>query len=96
MLPEHSSYAGDLADGILAQKETVEKTISDPGIRKRVIDSIKNLQDASTNLILRNQLKRGKNVKHKIDISNIVQGSRKRKSTDDGVEAKPIKEQKKA
>jgi hypothetical protein len=96
VVPEHSSYAGDLADGILALKEKAEKTISDPGIRKRVIDSIIDLEEASANVIPRNQLKKGKNVKFKIDTSNIVQGSRKRKSIDDGTEAKPIKEQKKA
>jgi hypothetical protein len=78
VLPEHQSYSEDLASGILALKNKSETTISDPGIRKRVIDSITNLQDVSARVVEKGQLKKGKRVHFKIDIANIVQGKRKR------------------
>jgi hypothetical protein len=74
--PEHLGYSEDLASGILALKKKAETTISDPGIRKRVIDSITNLQDASARVVDKGQLKKGKKVKFKIDVANIVQGKK--------------------
>ena len=56
ILPEHHSYSEDLASGILALKKKAETTISDPGIRKRVIDSITNLQDVSARVVKKGQL----------------------------------------
>ncbi len=79
MIPEHQSYSEDLASGILALKKKAETTISDPGIRKRIIDSIANLQDVSARVVKKGQLKKGKRVHSKIDVANIVQGKRKRK-----------------
>ncbi len=78
VIPEHQSYIEALASGILALKKKAETTISDPGIRKRVIDSITNLQDVSARVVERGQLKKGKKVHFKIDDANIVQGKRKR------------------
>jgi hypothetical protein len=95
VVPEHQSYSDDLASGILALKKKAETTISDPGIRKRVIDSITNLQDVSARVVDKGQLKRGKKVKSKIDVANIVQGKRKRGASEqeasDEVEAPPKK-----
>ncbi len=51
MIPEHLSYDDDLETGIRALKEKAMKTVSDPGIRKKVIDSITNLQDISSRVV---------------------------------------------
>jgi hypothetical protein len=91
IVPEHLSYSDDLASGILALKEKAQSTISDPGIRRKVIDSITNLQDVLARVVERGQLKRGKSTHAKVDIANIVQGKRKRLQCDDevNVEASP-------
>ena len=78
IIPEHQSYSVDLASEIRALKEKAATTISDPGIRKRVIDSITKLQDASAQVVEKGQLKKGKKVRYKIDVANIVSGKRKR------------------
>ncbi len=78
IVPEHLGYIDDLASGILALKEKAQTTISDPGIRRKVIDSITNLQDVSARVVERGQLKRGKRTHAKVDNANIVQGKRKR------------------
>jgi hypothetical protein len=85
IVPEHLSYSDDLASGILALKEKAQSTISDPGIRRKVIDSITNLQDVSARVVERGQLKRGKKTHAKVDVANIVQGKRKRVSVEDDV-----------
>ena len=91
IVPEHLSYSDDLAAGIEALKKKAQKTISDPGIRRRVIDSINNLQDASSLVVPKGQLKRGKNVKLKIDVANIVQGKRKRADSNQVAKEMPPK-----
>ncbi len=53
IVPEHIGYNDDLASGILALKEKAQSTISDPGIRRKVIDSITNLQEMSRHGLLR-------------------------------------------
>ncbi len=58
--PEHLSYEDDLATGIEALKEKAKLTISDPGIRKRVIDSITKVQNVTSRVVERGQLKKGK------------------------------------
>jgi hypothetical protein len=63
VVPEHSSYNEDLAEGILALKQKAESTIKDPNTRKKIIDSIENLLDASSNVVPRNQLKKVRNLK---------------------------------
>jgi hypothetical protein len=77
MIPEHLSYDDDLETGIRALKEKTMKTISDPGIRKKVIDSITNLQDISSRVVEPKQLKVGKKNKNQIDQANIILGKRK-------------------
>ena len=57
VVPEHASYDEDLATGINALKQKAETTISDPGIRARVLKSIKTLEDAATNVVPRGLLK---------------------------------------
>ena len=78
--PEHLSYDSDLVTGIKALKEKAETTISDPSIRKKVIDHFTNLEDISANVVPRNQLKKGKNRKSNVNVVNIVQGKRKREA----------------
>jgi hypothetical protein len=79
VVPEHVSYADDLATGIQALKEKAAMTISDPGIRAKVMRSIKNLEDASSRVVPRGQLKVGKKqAADKVQAGNIVQGKRKR------------------
>ena len=79
--PEHLSYEDDLATGIEALKEKAKLTISDPGIRKRVIDSITKVQDVASRVVERGQLKKSKNVKFKVDVSNVVCGKRVREKS---------------
>jgi hypothetical protein len=76
--PEHLNYNDDLAAGIKALKEKAEKTINDPSIRKKVIESIMNLEDVASNVVPRNQLKKGKNKKSNVNVANIVKGKRNR------------------
>ncbi len=83
IVPEHLGYIDDLASGILALKEKAQSTISDPGIRRKVIDSITDLQDVLARVVERGQLKRGKRTHAKVDKANIVQGKRKRVSFED-------------
>ena len=83
IIPEHLSYDDDLETGIRALKEKAMKTISDPGIRKKVIDSITNLQDVSSRVVEPKQLKVGKKIKNKIDQANIILGKRKRRGQEE-------------
>ncbi len=80
IVPEHLSYNNDLATGIEALRKKAETTISDPGIRKRVIDSITNLRNTSSQVVPQGQLKVGKKTKMKVDVANILPGKRKRVS----------------
>jgi hypothetical protein len=91
IVPEHLSYSDNLVTGIETLKKKAETTISDPGIRKRVIDSITNLRnrviDSITNLrntssqvVPKGQLRVGKKTKMRVDVANILQGKRKRVS----------------
>ena len=87
IIPEHLGYNDDLATGIEALKKKAETTICDPGIRKRVIDSIANLRNTSSQVVPKGQLKVGKQTKMKVDVANILQGKRKRASlADDKIE----------
>ena len=110
VVPEHSSYEGNLAEGILALKQKAESTINDPNTRKKIIDSIENLLDVLSHVVPRNQLKKGKSVKFNIDVANVLEGKRvKRKKAesvaakkrtrdkhaDDGAESEPIKKKQK-
>jgi hypothetical protein len=83
-LPEHLNYSDDLVTGIDKLKKKAKTTISDPVIRKRVIDSITNLQDASLQVVPRGQLIVGKKA-------NILDGKRKRKNTKAEAKVKPPK-----
>jgi hypothetical protein len=83
VVPEHSSYSGDLAEGILALKQRAENTIRDPTVRRKVVDSITNLLDSSTNVVPRNQLKKGKRSKTNVNVSNVVEGKRVRLKSND-------------
>jgi hypothetical protein len=87
VVPEHSSYNDDLAAGIKALREKAMKTISDPGIRRRVIDSITNLQDVSAQVVDKGQLRKGKNVRDRVNVANIVDGKRKRETSAKEMEA---------
>jgi hypothetical protein len=87
VVPEHSSYNEDLAEGILALKQKAESTIKDPNTRKKIIDSIKNLLDVSYEVVPRNQLKKGKKSKMNIDVANVIEGKRKRPENADDVGA---------
>jgi hypothetical protein len=79
VIPEHVSYSDDLATGIRALKEKAATTISDPGIRAKVMKSIKNLEDTSSRVVPRGQLKVGKkSAADNVQAGNIVQGKRKR------------------
>jgi hypothetical protein len=93
VVPEHASYADDLANGIKALKQKAESSISDPGIRAKVLNSIKNLEDASSRVVQRGQLKIGKKrADAEVDAANVVQGKRKRGSfKDTGVKKQPPK-----
>jgi hypothetical protein len=96
IVPEHLSYDDDLETGIRALKEKAMKTISDPGIRKKVIDSITNLQDVSSRVVEPKQLKVGKKTKSKIDQANIILGKRRRRDQEEAErEATPIARPKK-
>jgi hypothetical protein len=110
VVPEHSSYNEDLAEGILALKQKAESTINDPNTRKKIIDSIENLLDASSNVVSRNQLKKGKKSKMNIDVANVIEGKRIRpenaeavvakkrpreKHAEEGAESEPLKKKKK-
>jgi hypothetical protein len=84
VVPEHASYADDLASGIKALKQKAESSISDPGIRAKVLNSIKNLEEASSRVVQRGQLKIGKKrADAEVDAANVVQGKRKRVSVKD-------------
>ena len=79
VVPEHLSYDADLATGIKALKAKAETTISDPGIRAKVMKSIKDLEDASSRVVPRGRLKVGKKqAVDQVQAGNIVQGKRKR------------------
>jgi hypothetical protein len=78
VVPEHNSYSEDLAEVILALKQKAESTINDPTIRRKVVDSITNLLDVSTNVVPRNQLKKGKQSKDNVNIANVIEGKRVR------------------
>jgi hypothetical protein len=88
VVPEHCSYEGDLAEGILALKQKAESTINDPNARKKIIDSIENLLDASSHVVPRNQLKKGKKIKFNVDEANVVEGKRVTRTKADSVAAK--------
>ena len=97
VVPEHASYDEDLATGINALKQKAETIISDPGIRARVLKSIKSLEDAATNVVPRGLLKQGKKVDGNINVSNILKEKRNRNSLkdelkDEGPPKKKIKE----
>ncbi len=79
--------------GIKALKQKVESTISDPGIRAKVLNSIKNLENTSNRVIKRGQLKNGKRrADAEVNTANIVQGKRKRvRFKDEAVKEQPPK-----
>ncbi len=76
-----------LAAGIKALRKKALETISDPGIRRRVIDSITNLQDVSARVVDRGQLRKDKNVRDSVNVANIVGGKRKRETSAKEMEA---------
>ncbi len=81
-------YESDLATGLEDLKQRVANEVEDPGIRKRVIESLTRASNSVSNVIERGQLKVGKGEKTKISESNIVVGKRKRKqdeSTDESL-----------
>jgi hypothetical protein len=79
-----------LASGIKALKQKAETNISDPGIRAKVLNSIKNLEESSTRVIQRGQLKVGKKrADAEVNAANVVQGKRKRVSFEDKAVKEP-------
>jgi hypothetical protein len=76
--PEHLAYKDDLQAGLKDLKARAEKEIEDPGIRKKVLDSLVKANNAVTHEIERGQLKVGKKKGDKVSASNIVAGKRKR------------------
>jgi hypothetical protein len=87
VIPEHVSYTEDLANGIKALKQKAETTISDPGIRAKVLKSIKNLEESNSHVVPRGQLKIGKKKANaEVDATNIVNGKRKRVQSETQVE----------
>ena len=88
VVPEHNSYSEDLAEGILALKRKAESTINDPTIRRKVVDSITNLLDESTNVVPRNQLKTGKQSKGNVNVANVIEGKRMRVKEGENVAAR--------
>ncbi len=90
VIPEHVSYRDDLATGIQALKEKAASTISDPGLRAKVMKSIKVLEDTSSRVVPRGQLKVGKKkAADKVQEGNIVVGKRKRVTFERPVDKPP-------
>jgi hypothetical protein len=91
--PEHLAYTNDLATGLKDLKQRVEKQVEDPGIRKKIIDSLTKASESVANVIEQGQLKVGKGEKNKISTSNVVLGKRTRSKVDGLNESeKPSKE----
>ena len=93
VLPEHLAYDSDLATGLEDLKRRVANEVEDPGIRKKVLDSLTKAKDSVSNVIERGKLKVGKAERMKISESNIVLGKRTRRDEDSQSQSlKPVRE----
>ena len=75
---EHHGYDSDLQAGLANLRQRVEKEVVDPGIRKRVLESLTKANDAVSHVVQRGQLKAGKGDKSNVNTVNVIAGKRKR------------------
>ncbi len=79
MVPEHLGYESDLATGIAKLRMKAASEIEDPGIRKRILNSLNAAEDVAANVQVRGTLKVGKkNNNNNVTADNIVLGKRNR------------------
>jgi hypothetical protein len=62
VVPEHAEYTSDLQNGISEMKERAEREISNPGIRQRVIQSLKEALESFEKVAKKGSLKKGKKL----------------------------------
>jgi hypothetical protein len=67
VVPEHLEYATNLEVGISDMQKRAEKEIADPGIRQKVLNSLKQANDSMMKVVKKGFLKKGK----KVDKSNV-------------------------
>jgi hypothetical protein len=77
VVPEHAEYTSDLQNGISKMKERAEKEISNPGIRQRVIQSLKEARESFDKVAKKGSLKKGKKSdKSNVSTDNVVNEKR--------------------
>ena len=62
VVPEHAEYSSELQDGISRLKKRSEAEIADPGIRQKVLNSLKQANDSMMKVVDKGLLKKGKNL----------------------------------
>ena len=78
-MPEHMTYSSDLAKGIADLKAKAVNQIENPGIRKKVLDSLQDAGDVVSNVVKKGILKVGKKKKSDdVTQDNIIEGRRAR------------------
>jgi hypothetical protein len=82
VIPEHVTYAGDLASGLQKLAEAAQALNLEPGIKDKVLKSISNARNKVEGVVQPKQLSKGKkHSKGDIDARNIVRGKRTAQST---------------
>ena len=91
VVPEHAEYTSDLQNGISEMKERAEREISNPGIRQRVIQSLKEARESFEKVAKKRSLKKGKRSdKSNVNLNNVV--NEKRSRNNKRVRIKDVKE----
>ena len=81
VVPEHVEYSSELQDGISRLKKRAEAEIADHGIRQKVLNSLKQADDAMMKVVKKGLLKKGKKVdKSNVNVENTMLGKRARRS----------------
>jgi hypothetical protein len=81
VVPEHAEYSSELQAGISRLKERAVAEIANPGIRQKVLNSLKQANDAMMKVVEKGLLKKGKKVdKSNVNVRNTMLGKRDRLS----------------
>jgi hypothetical protein len=82
VVPEHKEYDGDLQNSIRALKQRALDEIADPGIRQKVMSSLKKADDFIMRVAEKGWLKVGKKIdKTNVNRANIIEEKRRRGNT---------------
>jgi hypothetical protein len=82
VVPEHKEYEGDLQNSLRKLKERAGQEIVDPGIRQKVLSSLKKANDYIMRVAEKGWLKVGKKIDNSnVNAANIVKDKRIRRNT---------------